>query len=689
MTKILKTLGTLIVILACVITVKAQLPPGIVPYNGIPRLVPATLADFNTMNYCRLTTGGFIARPASPSCVSIPMPSDQVTISNPASNPALTIFSNRTQDLNTCYGTDNLVRLYTFPSASNFTGWDTTTYGVPKVLRMGNTTPLEGTINNNTGMTASYYFIPNEEQNLLVFWFSFVATNPISGHYTQRNPMFRGEVTDVNGNFINTNPMYSSFYIIPKGTDPNYHACTHDIYTTGDQMTCTSTYSDGVFWASWIRVAFNLTDYEGQVVRLRILVSECQANVHRAYCYYTGFGAKAALDVQACGDDNITFEAPAGFSSYRWYINNVEDQNLVNIRKFTRARNTNETLFRCDMISRTGAPSSITSTINYYDIFTNFTWEQKFDECDNKVQFTNTSEIYKINNGGNVPQPVQYVHWDFGDGQTSTEISPVHYYDGTGPYNVTLTVWDADSICEASSNSGEPVSITLIPSEVMTTTDSVSTCEEKLPYLYTDPLMAPSDVYSWTVGGDYTVTYPLAAWNGCDSVVNVTLDIKKPSVRIEQHQDYCETFSTELQAIPNNENVTYLWNTEETTPSIIATSHGTYNVTVTDENDCTAKSFIKIAACEPPIYIPTAITPSDKNGLNDCVELYAANLISSIEFTVFNRVGQIVYKTYDPHFKWCGEVYGETPINTIYQYVIIIVDQRGIETMKKGTITVL
>lgn len=92
MTKLFKTLGILVVILTSVTTVKAQLPPGIVPYNGIPRLVPETLADFNTMTYCRLTTGGFISRPATPSCVSIPMPSDQMTVSNPASNPALSIF---------------------------------------------------------------------------------------------------------------------------------------------------------------------------------------------------------------------------------------------------------------------------------------------------------------------------------------------------------------------------------------------------------------------------------------------------------------------------------------------------------------------------------------------------------------------------------------------------------------------
>jgi gliding motility-associated-like protein len=135
--------------------------------------------------------------------------------------------------------------------------------------------------------------------------------------------------------------------------------------------------------------------------------------------------------------------------------------------------------------------------------------------------------------------------------------------------------------------------------------------------------------------------------------------------------------------------VEYLWSTEETSPSIIVTKHGTYSVTITDENDCTANAFIKILACEPPVYIPSAITPSDKNTLNDCIKLHSANLISTIDFTIYDRFGGIVYRTLDKNFVWCGEVNGQLPLNVIYQYVLIYTDDKGIEKIKKGTITVL
>jgi PKD repeat protein len=40
--------------------------------------------------------------------------------------------------------------------------------------------------------------------------------------------------------------------------------------------------------------------------------------------------------------------------------------------------------------------------------------------------------------------------WDFGDGQTSSEMYPYHIYDNEGTYNVCLTVSDPDGLCSES-----------------------------------------------------------------------------------------------------------------------------------------------------------------------------------------------------------------------------------------------
>lgn len=680
MEKIIKNVALFILLMFGLnLMVHAQVPPGVVPATGIPVLVPATLGELNVPNgYCQLTYGTSGLNRSSTSCVPLTLTGHNVGTQSPSSH---FIINSGASDQLACIENVPNIYLTTFP---NIQFWDTLNYGVPRVMKMGDNNPGSYP---SASSAATYYFVPTEEQNVLVFWFAFV-TQAAQHHNKTENALFRVEMTDVNGNYITGDYQNSTFYIIPEtSTDPVVHPCCQPLlvrYTCPQTQMIPSGNSPNM-WADWVRLAFDLRPYMGQTVRLRVIVSECIYQAHYTYCYFTGYGLKGSIDVQACGDDNISLQAPKGFENYVWYINNAQVYSADGLSKLIRTRNTNETSFRCEMTSQTGAPFVFTAEVNYYDLFPDYTWEQLFDECENKVQFTNTSEIYKINNGGNEAQVLQYVLWDFGDGNTSTAINPLHYYAGTGPYDVRLTIWDADSICSLDTI----YTITLQESNNTTATDEVSTCEERLPYVYLNPLMGPNDHYSWTTEGVYTVTYPGEAWNGCDSIVSVTLTIERPQVRIEQMQDYCDVFSTELTTIVNMPNVEYLWSTEETSPSIIVTKHGTYSVTITDENECTANAFIKILACEPPVYIPSAITPSDKNTLNDCIKLHSANLISTIDFTIFDRFGGIVYRTLDKNFEWCGEVNGQLPLNVIYTYILIYTDDKGIEKLKKGTITVL
>jgi PKD repeat protein len=668
------TIFSLLIVVNFFNPVSAQVPPGIVPYQGIPVLVPATLQELNTSTYCQLSYGTSGLQRSTTSCVPLNLGSQNPGFVSPSSH---LIITTPAIDPLACIAGAPGAYLSTFP---NIQDWDTLNYGVPRVMKLNDNNPGSYPCAN---AVATYYFIPTESQNVLVFWFSFV-TQSVPLHDMSENALFRVEMTDANGNYVTGDYEHSTFYIIPETSQyPAIHPCRQSLDV---QYICpAASMNIDNFWADWVRLAFDLRDYIGQTVRLRVIASECVYQAHYTYAYFTGYGLNGTIDVQACGDDNIVLKAPSGFENYVWYVNNVHVPTADGFSTLTRIRNTSETEFRCEMNSQTGAPFVFDATVNYYDLFPNFEWEQVFDECDNKVQFTNTSEIFKINNGGNVAQPIQYVLWDFGDNNTSTAINPTHYYVDIGTYTVNLRIWDADSIC----NVDTTYTITIGPSEIGTSEMAVSTCEEKLPYSFVDPLMGPNDQYIWHAEGTYQVTFPGAAWNGCDSIINVTLTIEKPHVRIEQTGDFCEEFTATLTAISNITNPEYFWNTEETSDHIIVTKHGTYSVTITDDNGCTASHSVKILACDPPVYIPSAITPSDNNGINDCIEIHSANLISSINFSVHNRFGETVYYTTDKNFKWCGEVGGKTPINVTYQYILFYTDDKGIERMKKGTITVL
>ena len=182
-------------------------------------------------------------------------------------------------------------------------------------------------------------------------------------------------------------------------------------------------------------------------------------------------------------------------------------------------------------------------------------------------------------------------------------------------------------------------------------------------------------------------TLTFASVIGCDSVVLLTLKvIAQPSLSIITSEgDFCDIGELVLTAV--SEATDYLWNTGEETPFISAVQSGHYTVTASI-GDCRATASTDIPPCDLEVYLPNAITPSRSDGLNDCLRLPEPLIHKTSDFSLslYNRWGEQVFVTDDPHFIWCGE---GVHLSDVYVYVLRIKDMNGKPFVYRGTLTVL
>ncbi|MBD2704844.1 beta-propeller fold lactonase family protein [Spirosoma sp. BT702] len=177
-------------------------------------------------------------------------------------------------------------------------------------------------------------------------------------------------------------------------------------------------------------------------------------------------------------------------------------------------------------------------------------------------------------------------------------------------YSVTLTGTNGCSSTAITTVIADqtPPSLTLSPS-TGTPTGVTLTC--------TNPVVSLSAIgtgtYRWSTGattsfisvstaGIYSAT--LTGSNGCSSTasINVTIDQNPPSISISPANATltCATTSVSLTAVGTG---TYRWNNGATTSAINATLAGTYSVTLTGTNGCTAAASTSVSYqnCAPTL----------------------------------------------------------------------------------------
>lgn len=158
--------------------------------------------------------------------------------------------------------------------------------------------------------------------------------------------------------------------------------------------------------------------------------------------------------------------------------------------------------------------------------------------------------------------------WDFGDGNTSDSINPIHTYYSSNIFQVSLTV--TDTIAGTDSTIVIPVDASLL--------QTTSTISETACYSYTAP-----DGQVYTSSGVKTAIISNAA--GCDSIITINLTINTVDVSVTQNEVLLTANATgaEYQWLDCNNEYSII--NGETNQSFTATQNGSYAVQI-NQNDC-------------------------------------------------------------------------------------------------------
>ena len=512
-----------------------------------------------------------------------------------------------------------------------------------------------------------------------------------------------------------------------------------------------------VTWFEYKPLAFDLKSYADQnkSVKLRISVNACGAGAHWAYGMFAAKLMPGYITVDACGSDVVTLTVPWGFleNTYEWHYGadpDNADNRILSINDPDQPGVTGRVYevhldpsagariypyYRCEMKSYTGAPFIYEAYVTKYEIEPSFRYEQIVDPdhpCSHVIELHNTGRVCELTPKANgldydttEQTPLRVIDWYYKNSNGVYQRIPGSSGDTVVRFNVSTT---ADIDLSNFDYSSDSIMIKLVMQDslkkcidsiemnigldssfvkVGTSETSVFACNDQLPYFYDRDKYG--DTYRWDgpgtkechVGEDFGDK----SWNGCDSVVVVKLEVMNPKIEIKDLGDYCDSFRTTLTVVPapgqpfEQEDIEVLdWNGDETSAGLryLAEHAGVYTASASiGESGCKTSTSYKIAACMPFMNLPNTITPSNRDNINDCFEIPQKSLVKSLEFTVYNRNGAVVFHTTDVNFRWRGARFSEDYpdmefCNQTYVYTLKLVDYNGKPyPVIKGSILVL
>ena len=203
--------------------------------------------------------------------------------------------------------------------------------------------------------------------------------------------------------------------------------------------------------------------------------------------------------------------------------------------------------------------------------------------------------------------------------------------------------------------------------------------------------------YSYNLVGDYQVSLFIETAAGCkDSIIKTVTILGNPKANFNYNPYTISTLNPEINFINTSTNGTpYLWNFGDSiystieSPSHIYDDPGVYDVMliVKDVNEC-MDSITKyiVMYYDFVLYMPNSFTPNN-DGMNDTFGPKGLRMeeYQSYEFLVFNRWGEIIFKTTDINDWW----FGADCQHGTYSWAIAIVDELGALRKKVGEVLLI
>lgn len=276
----------------------------------------------------------------------------------------------------------------------------------------------------------------------------------------------------------------------------------------------------------------------------------------------------------------------------------------------------------------------------------------------------------------------------------SSDLIEIEWLAASGTFAVTVT----ETSPEGCTGEAYQLTVNILPAtvtEISISTDQNPVCQgDPVTFTATVAGGGATPAFQWMINGvsagGNTAVFTLASPGNNDviscQVVSslpcadpplaysnaIALAVIAPlQVNIIAQGDICAGASAVLSAA--SAYASYLWSDGSTGPSITITEAGTYSLYVTDENGCSGADTLIVVPCEtgPVFFVPNAFSPNG-DGNNDHFLPACSNhsLVSDFELIIYNRWGQLIFRSLDIGGGWDGTINGKPCPSGMYSYLL-------------------